>query len=80
MAGWESMMLAAVLKPGYEMPQMPTRPLLLGTWWSSQSTVSYMSVLGSTSVGDFFSSRCGAISMNLPSDSKRPRTSWLTKM
>ena len=48
-AGCESMMLADVKNPGYEMPQIPTLPLLFGTCLSSQSMVSYMSLLSSTS-------------------------------
>ena len=39
-AGCESMMLAEVKNPGYEIPQMPAFPLLLGTFLSSQSMVS----------------------------------------
>ena len=34
------MMLAEVKNPGYEMPQIPAFPLLLGTFFSSQSIVS----------------------------------------
>jgi hypothetical protein len=39
-AGCESMMLAEVKNPGYEMPHMPAFPLLLGTFLSSQSMLS----------------------------------------
>jgi len=49
-------------------------------WSSSHCTVSWVSLLSSTSAGVFFTGRCGVISMNSPSDWKRPRTSWQTKM
>ncbi len=39
-AGCESMMLAEVKNPGYEIPQIPALPLLFGTFLSSQSMVS----------------------------------------
>jgi len=35
------------VQPSYEMPSMPTRPLLLGMLWISQSIVSKASVLSS---------------------------------
>src|SRR5882757_2864483 len=38
-------------KPSYEMPRMPTLPLLSGVFFTSQSIVSYVSVAWSTGVG-----------------------------
>ncbi len=40
-----------VVHPSYEMPSMPTRPLLRGTFFSSQSIVSYVSVPSSIAFG-----------------------------
>ena len=62
------------------MPQIPTLPLLLGTCFSSHSTVSNVSVLSSTSWFPLGASMWGRISTNAPSDMYRPRTSWNTKM
>ena len=38
-------------KPSYEMPRMPTFPFDSGTFFTSQSIVSYVSVAWSTAVG-----------------------------
>ena len=43
-------------KPSYEMPMMPTRPFVSGTFFVSHSIVSYVSVEWSTGVG--FSGPC----------------------
>ena len=39
-AGWASIMPHTVWLPGYEMPHCPTRPLLFGMFFTSQSIVS----------------------------------------
>ncbi len=62
------------------MPYCPTRPLLFGTCFTSQSIVSYVSVLSSMAVAPDFVARCGRMLTNSPSDIIRPRTSWYTKM
>ena len=46
-AGCGSSSAIAASQPGSETPSMPTRPLLFGTFFSSQSIVSYASVLSS---------------------------------
>ena len=43
-AGWGSTIAISVRKPSYEMPRIPTLPLLSGTFFTSQSIVSYVSV------------------------------------
>src|SRR6059058_2936601 len=50
-AGCGSSIAMTVSQPGYEMPSIPTRPLLPDTCASSQSIVSYASVLSSTAFG-----------------------------
>ena len=42
---------AAVKNPGYDTPHIPTRPVLRGTCASTQSIVSYVSVLSSVATG-----------------------------
>ena len=65
---------------------MPTRPLWPGTFLSSHSMVSKVSVLSSYGVVGvrlfpaWMAVRAGVISSNLPSLRYRPRTSWYTKM
>jgi hypothetical protein len=44
------------------MPVIPNLPLLFGTFFSRNSTVSYISLDSSTSFGPFLSSMCGFIS------------------
>ena len=39
-AGWGSTMARVARKPPYEIPQVPTRPLLPGTLFTSHSMVS----------------------------------------
>ncbi len=58
---------------------MPTRPLLLRTFFSSQSIESYVSVPSSR---DLVSpaARAGRCMMNVPSEPNFPRMSWNTKM
>src|SRR6059058_4558918 len=65
--------------PGYETPSTPTFPLLFGTFFSSQSTVSLVSVVSSTS---FFvlCATIGRFITNCPSDAYLPRISPKTKM
>ena len=50
-AGCGSSIAITVSQPGYDMPSIPTRPLLCGTFLSSQSIVSYVSVLSSIAFG-----------------------------
>ncbi len=59
---------------------MPTLPLWLGMFASSHSMVSYVSELSSMSWSLSFFGLCGVMLTNWPSDMKRPRTSWRTKM
>ena len=61
------------------MPHTPTRPLLSGTFFTSQSIVSHASVDSSVSLGPL-SGRYGRMSTNSPSDMNRPRTSWYATM
>ena len=49
------------------MPHMPTRPLLQGTFFTSQSMVSQVSVLSSVSFDAFFG-LCGRTSAHSPSE------------
>src|ERR1035437_884678 len=62
------------------MPHIPTRPLLCGRFFTSQSIASYVSVASSTSVLPLYCHFTGRTSSNFPSDMYRPRTSWYTKM
>jgi hypothetical protein len=39
-AGWGSSMARMLVNPPYEIPSTPTRPLLPGTFFTSQSMVS----------------------------------------
>ena len=55
---------------------MPTRPLLCGRFFTSQSIASYVSVASSTSVLPLYCHFTGRTSSNFPSDMYRPRTSW----
>jgi hypothetical protein len=66
-AGCASIPAIIERKPGYEIPYTPTRPLLLGTFFSSQSIVSLVSVVSSIS---FFvlCSTMGRFITNWPSD------------
>ena len=68
-------MPAVVKKPGYEMPHCPTRPLWCGTFLSSHSMVSYVSVASSTCAGPCAWSMIGRTFVHFPSLMKRPRTS-----
>ncbi len=67
-AGCASIIPADTKNPGYEMPHMPTRPLLQGTCFTSQSTVSHVSVLSSVSVFADFAGLCDRTSTHSPSD------------
>src|SRR5256714_11153736 len=69
----------AVVSPSYETPYMPTLPLLLATFFTSQSMLSYASVVSSVDFG-LDKSRGGAKILNVPSDLNRPRRFWNTKM
>ena len=60
-------------QPAHEMPHWPTRPLLFGTFFTSQSIVSQVSVL-SFGFGDPLT--IGTWWMNSPSDLNFPRVSW----
>ena len=66
-AGCGSSIAITVSQPGYEMPSIPTRPLLPGTCASSQSIVSYASVLSSTALETLWS-RGGRIMTKRPSE------------
>ena len=57
---------------------MPTLPLLFGTFFTSQSIVSYASVVSLVAFG--FSRSAFDDSSNVPSDPNRPRRFWTTKM
>src|SRR5882762_4212032 len=68
----------AVVRPSYDTPYIPTLPLLLETFFTSQSMVSYASVV---SFVDFGSARLTCDdNLNTPSDLNRPRRFWMTKM
>ena len=64
--------------PRYETPHMPTRPLFPATFLTSQSTVSYASVVSSAAFGSEGSARA-ARGRTFPSEPKRPRMSWNAK-
>ena len=53
--------------PGYDTPITPTLPLLFGTFFTSQSIVSQVSVASSTPFG-FFGSCSAPFMMNRPSE------------
>jgi hypothetical protein len=57
------------------MPHCPARPLLFGTFFTSQSIVSYVSVLSSVSAGLRGAGAIGRMTTNSPSDRNFPRTS-----
>ncbi len=78
-AGCGSRAPMIVVHPGYEIPSMPTRPLLSGTFASSHSMVSQVSVPSSSAVVSP-GARAGRCITNCPSDPKRPRMSWKAKM
>jgi hypothetical protein len=50
------------------MPNMPTRPLLFGMCFTSQSIVSQASLLSSMSFGPFFAGLKGRTCMKVPSE------------
>ena len=58
---------------------MPTRPLLPGTFFTSQSIVSHASVLSSVSFVPLAGLN-GRMCTNVPSEPYRPRTSCETRM
>jgi hypothetical protein len=60
-------------QPAHEMPHWPTRPLLFGTFFTSQSIVSQVSV---ASFGVVEPCTYGTWCTNSPSDLNFPRASW----
>ena len=58
---------------------MPTLPFVSGTFFTSQSIVSQVSVAWSTAVG-FSGPRSGRFITYSPSEPCLPRTSWKTRM
>src|SRR5580693_5745880 len=78
-AGCASIPADIARNPGYETHNTPTFPLLFGTFFSSHSIVSRVSVVSSTS---FFvvCATIGWFITNCPSDAYRPRISQNTKM
>ena len=66
-AGCGSSIAIKVSQPGYEMPSIPTRPLLPGTCASSHAIASYASVLSSIALGSR-RSRGGRIMTKRPSE------------
>ncbi len=57
---------------------MPTRPLFCGTFFTSQSTVSQASRVSMVPLPG--SLRTSSDRLKVPSDLKRPRRFWITKM
>ena len=49
-AGCGSSAAITVSQPGYDVPNIPTRPLFVGTFLTSHSIASYASLLSSTAV------------------------------
>ena len=62
---------------GVGNPHMPTRPLLFGTFLTSQSIVSQASVASSTALGSPGWTAVERVKM--PPDLNRPRIDWKTK-
>ena len=67
-----------MVRPSYETPNIPTLPLLFATFFISQSMESYASVVSLVAFGSFKSTH--EERLNTPSDLKRPRRFWKTKM
>ena len=63
----------AGVSPSYDTPYMPTLPLLFGTFFTSQSIVSYASVVSLTFFGDLSARSTADDSRKVPSDLNRPR-------
>src|SRR6266498_5446345 len=78
-AGCGSITAITTSHPGYEVPNIPTRPLLCGTCLIIQSTVSYVSVPSSIEV-ELPGPRGGRCMTNCPSDLNLPRMSWNAKI
>ena len=78
-AGCGSSAAMIVVQPSYEMPSIPTRPLFTGTFFTSQSIVSQVSVPSSSA---FVSpgARAGRCITKTPSEPNFPRMSWNAKM
>src|SRR5438093_10642253 len=66
-AGWGWNNAINGRNPSYEMPRIPTLPLLSGTFFTSQSMVSNVSVACSTGVG-FCGQRNGGFITESPSE------------
>src|SRR5215217_3717271 len=78
-AGCGSIVAIMVVHPLYDMPYIPTLPLLFGMFFSIHSMALYVSVLSSIDFGSFLS-RVNRCISNFPSDLYRPRMSWNTNM
>jgi hypothetical protein len=78
-AGCGSSAPMIVVQPSYDTPSMPTRPLFFGTFLSSHSIVSQVSV-PSSSERVSPCARAGRCITNCPSEPNFPRMSWNAKM